>query len=196
MPQSPLSSSLGLEPFKGPWTKQTTTHLLNRVLFGAKHSEIQSFLAKGLVASVSELLNPVAPFPTPPLNEYNTATVVDPAVAPGNTWINNPTNDGTINSLRRNSYKKWLTGIMIHQDLSIREKMTLFWANHFETEADIISNANYLYQHHDTLRKNALGNFKTMVKAVTIDPGMRRAYPCSTIGFNRYGYQIACRCQL
>jgi uncharacterized protein (DUF1800 family) len=174
MPQSPLSSRLGLEQFQGPWTKQTTTHLLNRVLFGAKHSEIQSFLAKGLVASVTELLNPVAPFPTPPLNEYNTATVVDPAVAPGNTWINNPTNDGTINSLRRNSYKKWLTGVMIHQDLSIREKMTLFWGNHFGTEADTISNANYVYQHHDTIRKNALGNFKTMVKAITIDPGMLR----------------------
>ena len=174
MPQSPLSSSLGLEPFKGSWTKQTTTHLLNRVLFGAKQSEIQSFLTKGLSASVTELLNPSAQVPAPPLNEYNTATVIDPAVPLGTTWVNLPTGDGTINSLRRNNYKKWLTGVMIHQDISIREKLTLFWGNHFGTEADIISNANYLYQHHDTLRKNALGNFKTMVKAVTIDPGMLR----------------------
>ena len=97
MPLSPLSSSKGLETYKGPWTKQTTTHLLNRVLFGAKHTEIQQFLAKGLNASVSELLNPTAPIPAPPLNEYNTATVIDPTVAPGTTWINNPTNDGTIN---------------------------------------------------------------------------------------------------
>lgn len=174
MPQSPLSSSLGLEPFKGSWTKQTTTHLLNRVLFGAKQSEIQSFLTKGLSASVTELLNPSAQVPAPPLNEYNTATVIDPAVPLGTTWVNHPTGDGTINSLRRNNYKKWLTGVMIHQDISVREKLTLFWGNHFGTEADIISNANYLYQHHDTLRKNALGNFKTMVKAVTIDPGMLR----------------------
>jgi len=174
MPLSPLSSSQGLETFKGPWTKQTTTHLLNRVLFGAKHAEIQQFLAKGLNASVTELLNPTDPIPSPPLNEYNTATVIDPAVAPGATWINNPTNDGTINGLRRNSFKKWLTGVMIHQDVSIREKMTLFWGNHFGTEADTISFGNYVYQHHDTLRKNALGNYKTMVKAVTIDPGMLR----------------------
>ena len=64
--------------------------------------------------------------------------------------------------------------MMIHQDISIREKMTLFWGNHFGTEADTISFGNYVYEHHDTLRKNALGNYKTMVKAVTIDPGMLR----------------------
>ncbi len=174
MPLSPLSSSLGLEPFQGPWTKQTTSHLLNRVLFGAKQSEIQSFLAMGLSDSVTTLLNPTAATPAPPLNEYNTATITDPTVPAGSTWINQPTGDGTINSLRRNSFKKWLTGVMIQQDISIREKLTLFWANHFGTEADTISNANMLYQHHDTLRKNAIGNFKTMVKAITIDPGMLR----------------------
>jgi uncharacterized protein (DUF1800 family) len=174
MPLSPLSSSLGLEPFQGTWTKQTTTHLLNRVLFGAKHAEIQEFLAKGLEATVSELLNPSLSYPTPPLNDYTTANVTDPAVPLGSTWINHPTNDGTINSLRRANYKKWLTGVMIHQDKSIREKLTLFWANHFGTEADTISNANYVYHHHATLRANAIGNFKTMVKAVTIDPGMLR----------------------
>lgn len=174
MPLSPLSSSLGLEPFQGPWTKQTTSHLLNRVLFGAKQSEIQSFLAMGLSSSVTTLLNPTAAIPAPPLNEYNTATIIDPTVPVGSTWINQPTGDGTINSLRRNSFKKWLTGVMIQQDISIREKLTLFWANHFGTEADTISNANMLYQHHDVLRKNAIGNFKTMVKAITIDPGMLR----------------------
>ena len=67
MPLSPLSSNKGLETYQGPWTKQTTTHLLNRVLFGAKHAEIQQFLAKGLNASVTELLNPTAPLPAPHL---------------------------------------------------------------------------------------------------------------------------------
>jgi uncharacterized protein (DUF1800 family) len=174
MPTSPLSSSLGLAAYQGPWTKQTATHLLNRTLFGAKQTEIEAFFTKGLITSVDELLNPTTPIPAPPVNEYNTATVIDPAVPVGTTWVNNPTGDGTINSLRRNSYKKWLTGIMIHQEPSIREKLSLFWANHFGTEADTISNAHYVYWHHDTLRKHALGNFKSMVKAITIDPGMLR----------------------
>jgi len=174
MPLTPLSSKLGLETYKGPWTKQTTNHLLNRVLFGAKQAEIKQFLAKGLSASVNELLDPTNPIPSPPVNEYNTANIIDPNVAPGATWVNQPTGDGTINALRRNSFKKWLIGVLIYQDVSIREKLTLFWGNHFGTEADTISNANYVYQHHATLRKNALGNFKTLIKEVTVDPGMLR----------------------
>lgn len=83
MPMSPLSSSLGLEPFQGTWTKQMSTHLLNRILFGAKQSEIQYFFTKGLNASVDELLNPSTPIPAPPVNDYNTATITDLAV-PGN----------------------------------------------------------------------------------------------------------------
>jgi uncharacterized protein (DUF1800 family) len=50
--------------------------------------------------------------------------------------------------------------------------MTLFWHNHFSTETNDISNAQYVYKHHALLRANALGNFKTLVKAITIDPAM------------------------
>ncbi len=112
--------------------------------------------------------------PAPPINDYNSATVTDPVVAPGETWINNPVNDGTINSVRRSSFKKWWAGLMINQDRNIREKLTLFWANHFATEANDIGNAHYVYGHHNLLRKNSLGNFRELVKAVTIDAGMLR----------------------
>ena len=77
--------------------------------------------------AVDELLNPAAPLPTPPLNDY-AASATDPAVPAGQTWINSPTNDGTLNSLRRSSFKKWWVGVMLNQDRSIREKLTLFWA--------------------------------------------------------------------
>ena len=59
-----------------------------------------------------------------------------------------------------------------NQDRSIREKMTLFWHNHFSTETNDIGNALYVYKHHAMLRSNALGNFKSLVRAVTIDPAM------------------------
>jgi uncharacterized protein (DUF1800 family) len=63
---------------------------------------------------------------------------------------------------------------MINQDRSIREKLTLFWANHFGTETNDIGTSHYMYMHHNLLRQSALGNFKQMVKNVTIDPGMLR----------------------
>jgi uncharacterized protein (DUF1800 family) len=65
-------------------------------------------------------------------------------------------------------------GKMIHQDRSIREKITLFWHNHFATEMVDVGNAQYIYKHHNMLRTNCLGNFKQFVKEVTIDPCMLR----------------------
>jgi uncharacterized protein (DUF1800 family) len=174
MPATPISSNLGLTPYKGAWTKLTTKHLLKRVLFGVKSNEIDYFLNKGMAKSVSELLSPNINYPSPPLNDYNTATVIDPMVPMGTTWINNITADGTLNSYRRSTFKKWQVGAMVNQEKNITEKLCLFWANHFSIEADIVSYGNYVFSHHDTLRKNCLGNFKQLIKLITIDAGMLR----------------------
>ena len=164
----------GINPYNGVWTTNEIQHLLKRVMFGSTRADINYFKTKTVSQAIDELLNPTSPLPSPPVNDYNSATVTDPSVPAGQTWINSPTNDGTINSQRRQSFKRWWTGVMINQDRSIREKMTLFWANHFGTESNDIGNANYAYAHHALLRQNALGNFKQLIKAVTIDAGMLR----------------------
>lgn len=164
----------GINPYTGPWTKNEVAHLLKRTMFGAKKADIDYFLSKSVSASVDELLNPIAPLPAPPVNNYNSSSFTDPVVPAGQTWINNPVNDGTLNSYDRASFKQWWTGVMINQDRSIREKLTLFFANHFGTETTVIGISDYIYKHHSLLRQNALGNFKQLVKAVTIDPGMLR----------------------
>jgi uncharacterized protein (DUF1800 family) len=53
--------------------------------------------------------------------------------------------------------------------ISIREKLTLFWHNHFVAENP---NPHREYYYMDILRKNALGNFKELTKQITIDPNM------------------------
>ncbi|MBD0278973.1 MAG: DUF1800 domain-containing protein, partial [Flavisolibacter sp.] len=169
-----LRTQSGIQPYTGNWSRNELQHLLKRTLFGSAKADLDYFSNKSLAQVVNELLNPSAPLSAPPVNDYNSATLTDPAVQPGQTWMNAPTNDGTINSARRTSFKKWWTGLMINQDRSLREKMTLFWANHFGTESSDIGNANYVYGHHALLRQNALGNFKALVKAVTIDAGMLR----------------------
>ncbi len=163
----------GLNPYAGSFTTNELQHLLKRTMFGSAQADIDYFKTKSLDQVVDELLNPTAPLPSPPVNDYNSA-VADPAVPPGQTWVNAPTNDGNINGQRRSSFKKWWIGVLLNQDRSIREKMTLFWANHFSTEANDIGTAHYVYHHHALLRQNALGNFKQLVKNVTIDAGMLR----------------------
>lgn len=146
-------------------------HLLKRTMFGAAKPDIDYFKTRTFAASIDEILHPSAPLPDPPVKEY-AATAADTTIAQGTTWVMDPNTDGTVNSLRIASFKKWWMGVMINQDRSVREKMTMFWHNHFATETNVISNAQYIYKHHALLRAGALGNFKALVKAVTIDPGM------------------------
>jgi uncharacterized protein (DUF1800 family) len=165
----------GLNPYTGPWTDTERTHLLKRTLFGVSKLDIDFFKNKSLSQMVDELLNPQAPMPSPPLKEYtpsSTTAVPDSNIALGTTWVNDMNTDGSIASNRRASFKKWWMGVMINQDRSLREKMTLFWHNHFATETSDIGNAQYVYKHHTLLRTFALGNFKTLTKEVTLDPAM------------------------
>jgi uncharacterized protein (DUF1800 family) len=50
--------------------------------------------------------------------------------------------------------------------------MVLFWHNHFVTETGMVHDSRFIYNYNFTLRKHALGNFKDLTKAVTLDPAM------------------------
>jgi uncharacterized protein (DUF1800 family) len=170
----PLQWAPSLQSFSGQWDESTARHLLRRTQFGVKLAELKTVRDLGLNASLDILLNDQLPQPLPPLKEYNpiNAAVPDTLIAGGQTWVNDPASDGTVNSLRRASFKKWWVGQMLNQQISLREKMTLFWHNHFATESVDIGNAQYLYKHHSLLRKNALGNFKNLVREITTDSAM------------------------
>ena len=165
----------GLLPYTGTWGKKEVVHLLRRTMFGAKPADINYFLSKSLSNAVDELLNPSATLPAPPLKDYDTSGQVatpDTDVAYGNTWINSVNNDGTIQTRRILSLKKWWIGTQLNQDRSIKEKMTLFWHHYFATELAEASHANFYYRHITLLRSSALGNIKKLVYDVTIDPTM------------------------
>lgn len=164
----------GLAQYTGSWTENEVIHLLKRTMFGAAKKDIDYFKTRSFQQSVDELLNPTAPMPDPPVKEYNPTTALKPdtQIPQGSTWILDPNTDGTVNSLRNASFKKWWMGQLLQQDRSIREKMTLFWHNHFSTETVVVGNAQFVYKHHQLLRTYALGNFKGLTRAVTIDSAM------------------------
>jgi uncharacterized protein (DUF1800 family) len=143
-------------------------------MFGAKKDDIQHFTGLGLNGSINQLLDTSLPLPAPPVKEYGVGNAVmpDTLIGPGETWVNDPNNDGTIASYRRSSFKKWWVGNLINQDRTIREKMCIFWHNHFSTESNDVSNAQYVYKHHNLIRSNALGNIKSLTRAISIDPAM------------------------
>jgi uncharacterized protein (DUF1800 family) len=176
----PVSSrhiTSGISPYAGPWTENEIIHLLKRTTFGSKKADVDYFKTRTMSQAVDELLNPTAPQPSPPIKEYTTSTqpgTPDGNIAQGTTWVNDINNDGTVQSQRRASYKKWWTGAMINQDRSIREKLVMFWVDHFGNEASDVGNGNWAYMQQNLVRQYALGNFKQMIDAITKDLSMLR----------------------
>ena len=167
-------TSTGISPYTGAWTKNEATHLLKRAMFGATLADIQYFSAKSMDEAVDELLTITSPLPDPPVKDYDTgeAQTPDSNVDPGTTWVNDSNTDGFISTGRKQSFKKWWAGVIINQPRNIREKMTLFWHNHFATEMSSNENARFAYKHHTLLRQHCLGNFKALARAITVDPLM------------------------
>ena len=173
----------GLAPYVGSWTINEVTHLLKRTMFGAKKADIDYFLTLTPDAAADQLLNTIVPA-SPPVRDYGLIQDEfgvlhdDLGVVQGQTWVNDPNTAsipeirGTINGLRVQSLRKWWAGLIINQGRSIQEKMVLFWHHHFSVKEGEVENAQLLYRHHNLLRSNALGNFKNLVKEVTIDPAM------------------------
>lgn len=167
----------GLDPYTGTWDTPQITHLLRRTGFGAKKSDIQYLSTLTPSQAVDYILDVPSTQPAPPVNNYN-SVMNDPNVPAGQTWVNQSivTNgfDANINNLRLNSLRAWWTGLMLNDTPHIREKMTLFWHNHFATESSVVAVAQALYNHYALLRQNCLGNFKTLTKSVTLDAAMLR----------------------
>jgi len=167
----------GINPYSGQWTENEIVHLLKRTMFGAKKGDVDYFKTRSMSQAVDELLNPTAPQPIPPIKEYATSTqpgTPDANITMGATWVNDINNDGTVQSQRRASYKKWWTGAMINQDRSIREKLVFFWVDHFGNEVSDVGYGNWAYKQHDLIRQYSFGNFKQLIDVITKDVQMLR----------------------
>lgn len=173
LPDSHAKGTASLSPYTGQWTKKEIYHLLRRTTFGVKYEDVLYFEKKTMAQSVDELLNISSTPPAPPVNNYE-HTISDPnGINYGQTWVNAPYNS-SVNGQRRASFKSWWIGRMVNEQRSIHEKMVVFWHNHFATETISVAYAQLAYKHNALLRAHALGNFKTLVKEITIDPAMLR----------------------
>lgn len=158
----------GITPYAGEWDTAQVVHLLKRAMFGATAADIAHFRGMSMEQAINALLTPQGA-PLPPVNNYGADST---GVAPGATWVRALKGDEMLEDKRIASYKAWWVGMMLNQQRSIHEKMILFWHNHFVTETGMVKDSRYIYQYNATLRDYALGDFKALTKAVTLDPCM------------------------
>ncbi|MCO5251517.1 MAG: DUF1800 domain-containing protein [Candidatus Kapabacteria bacterium] len=156
----------GLEKYEGIWSRAEAAHLAKRTLFGYNKSDLDTLSAMSMEDAVAKLLEPA---PEPDLPKYPFKD--ESGIAYGETWINtgyDPMFDG--NKLQ--SLLSWWVGNMLAQNLSITEKLMLFWHNHYVTESLIVSDSKIMYKYLELIRKNSLGNIQTFTEEMTISPAM------------------------
>jgi len=165
------SITSGLEPYAGSWGRAQAAHLLRRTLFGLRKTDLDQFSTMTMNDAVDAILQS-SPIPAPPINDYNSfATEPDPDVNEGETWITAPYNN-ELEGLRIYSLKSWIIDQMLNQEATIHQKLALFWHNLLPTQMWGVFFAKTSYRYWKMLLDNSLGNYKDLIKKLTLDPCM------------------------
>lgn len=158
---------MGLAPYEGEWTATQAAHLLRRTGYGLLPEEVERLAGMDIEAAVDLLLEDK---PTPP-HPVNYNFLLDPNVPIGEPWDGHPLIAGVnVNQYRMQSLRAWIYDNVRKERFSVRERMTAFWANHFGIAGG--AQAQVRYNHNKLLREFSLGNFKELVKRVTVDISM------------------------
>ena len=135
-------------------------HVLARTLFGFSATDFEKAMGYGSLANLVDqaILAPV------------------PAPAAPNAWVNlvpaQAQQDSGDAGRWYNELTQWWNKRMYTQGLSMQEKIVLFLHNHFACGRDKVNYPQHMYQQNQLLRKYALGNFKQLVKEISVDPTM------------------------
>ncbi len=166
-------SDTGLEPYAGPWTYAQAAHLLRRCMVGPTDAEIRKAVTDGMNATVAKLLQPFAPDLALIADWAGTDAWVAPATRPGDpTYATDFAAWQTELFRRREMILRWWQQVVAASPISIQERMTLIWHNHFVSELQVVNFAEFMYTQNQLLRAKCLGNFKQLAKDVTKDMAM------------------------
>ena len=138
---------------EAPWDIKRVGHLYRRASFGATWEELEAGLRDGPDKTIDRLLaggSGLAAF--------------EQANRPAAEIIGRGNNGALARAL-------WLKR-MLTTPHPLREKMTLFWHNHFATSNAKVNNASFMLGQYDLMYRHALGSFRTLLLEMGKDPAM------------------------
>src|SRR5262245_3111074 len=135
-----------------PWGRKWAAHLYRRAAFGASRAELIQAERLGHQGTLDLLLRG-----RPEAEEAREALADAGRVAAG---------DG------EERLRGWWLYAMLHSAHPLREKLTLFWHNHFATSDDKVQSAPLMFRQNCLLREHALGKFGPFLQAISKDPAM------------------------
>ncbi len=170
-PQPLATASNDLTPYAGAWGDRQILHLLRRAMMGVPYAQFVT--AKGMagMTAVVDKLIEDRPLPGVPGAWVDSLYLPDRSLQ-GEARQIDFQNKQRFNRILISSLSDWWLDLIVKEDMSIREKMTLMWSNHFVTGWDVVNQVAYVHTYQQMLRRNAMGNVKTFVSEMTIDPAM------------------------
>ncbi len=136
-----------------PWNLALAGHLYRRSGFGANWQQLQQAVAAGPRATVEQLLHPPAD--------------VQAAEA---AW--DQEEEASARTTGIESARAWWLRRMIQTRCPLREKMTLFWHSHLGVSHVRVASPPLMMRHVQTLRRHALGSYRTLLDEMVQDPAV------------------------
>jgi uncharacterized protein (DUF1800 family) len=142
-----------------PWNRRWAAHLLRRTAFGYPAARANEDALSGLNRAVAQGLP---------------ATLDELFQAPDASFeeITDTAGQSIVSEDQADDLRGWWFYRMLRSPTPLRERMTLFWHNHFATSIDKVRDVGMMFEQNRTLREHALGKFEPLVQAVGRDPAM------------------------
>lgn len=140
------------------WDRKWAGHLYRRAAFGANLDELRAAEKRGFPATLDLLVQgePACDDLLPALLTAGQFTAA----------ANEP------KQLRGEELRGWWLYCMLHSGHPLREKLTLFWHNHFATSLEKVNSKREMFNQNRLLRQHALGKFGPFLLAVSKDAAM------------------------
>src|SRR6266851_1911549 len=136
------------EPYKpsnqSPWDLRKVGHLYRRAGFGANWLELEAGLKIGPDQAIDLVLKG-----EPDRDDIDSLTK---ALAKDAAQYNND-----------QQARVWWLYRMLYSPHPLREKLTLFWHNHFATSNSKVQNVGFMLGQYELMRRHALGSFRDLL---------------------------------
>ena len=138
-----------------PWDRRKAGHLLRRTGFGPTHAELDAAVRDGYEATITRVLTG-----RPDADDFARTSdfmASERSLPPGA-------------PLPR--LTAWWLDRMLKTGHPLREKLALFWHNHFATSHAKVQNARYMLGQYRLIHRHALGSFRDLLVGMGTDPAM------------------------
>ena len=124
-----------------PWDRRKAGHLFRRAAFGATHAELEQAVKDGPKVAIDKLLKGGEVNPD---FDRTSDFMADPRSLPASSDITR--------------LSAWWLWRVLHTAHPLREKLSVFWHNHFATSHAKVQNAQFMVGQYRLIHRHALGD--------------------------------------